>query len=109
MNTAQQRTRQKIRRTVIGTAERPRLVVHRSLSNIQVQLIDDTTGKTLAAAHSLKMTGSRSEKAVEVAKTLAAHAKTKKISRAVFDRAGKRYLGVIKTVADAVRAEGVQI
>jgi large subunit ribosomal protein L18 len=109
MNTAQQRTRQKIRRTVTGTAERPRLAVHRSLSHIQVQLIDDTTGKTLVAAHSLKMTGSRSKKAAEVAKALAAEAKTKKISKVVFDRAGKRYLGVIKTVADAVRAEGVQI
>lgn len=109
MNTAQQRTRQKIRRTVIGTAERPRLAVHRSLSHIQAQLIDDTAGKTVAAANSLKMTGSRSEKAAEVAKALATQAKAKKINSAVFDRAGKRYLGVIKTIADAVRDQGVQI
>jgi len=104
-----ERTRQKIRRTIIGTADRPRLSVNRSLLHLHAQLIDDASGKTLGAAHSLKMKGSRSQKAQTVAKAIAAIAKEQKIKVVVFDRAGRRYAGVIKVLAETIRVEGVQI
>lgn len=104
-----ERTRQKIRRTITGTATRPRMAIHRSLVNLQVQLIDDVSRKTLASAKSLKLTGSRTDKAIAVGKEIAKLAEEKKIKQVVFDRAGERYLGVIKIIADTVREQGVKI
>lgn len=109
MSCMPERTRKKIRRTITGTSDRPRLTVHRSLLHLRAQLIDDTTGKTIATAHSLKLTKSRSKKAIEVGKEIAKLAQEKKIKQVVFDRAGAQYLGVIKIIADTVREQGVKI
>ena len=99
----------KLRKTVIGTAERPRLSVYRSLNQVYAQLIDDATGKTLASAHSLKSTGSLSVKATEVGTAIAAAAKEKKIKSAVYDRAGFAYNGAVKALCEAARAAGLTI
>lgn len=100
---------QKIRKVVKGTAERPRLAVYRSLAHIHAQLIDDTTGKTLVAASSLKIKGSLTDKAKKVGQKIAQIAKEQKIKQAVFDRGGFRYHGAVKTVCETVREEGLKI
>lgn len=104
------RRHSRIRARVLGTAERPRLAVFRSNTNIYAQLIDDGKGVTVAAASSLadkkmKMT----EAAVVVGKTVAAQAKEKGITKAVFDRGGFLYTGVIKAVADGAREGGLEM
>jgi len=99
----------KLRKTVSGTASRPRLAVYRSLSNLSAQLIDDTAGKTIASANSLKTNGSLSVKAETVAKTIAKKAKDLKIKKAVYDRGGFAYLGVVKLLCETVRKEGLDI
>lgn len=102
------RIHQKIRQTLQGTAERPRLSVYRSLTNLHVQLVDDTTGKTIAQATSLKTKGSLIEKATAVGKLIAEAAKTHKIKAVVFDRGGFRYHGAVKALADSARKEGLK-
>lgn len=99
----------RIRKTIIGSPERPRLSVYRSLGNVYAQLIDDSAGKTLGAASSLKMTGSLSTKATEVGKTIAAKAKELKIVSVSFDRGGFPYQGSIKILCDAAREAGLKI
>ncbi len=74
-----------------------------------VQLIDDTTGKTLGAASSLKLKGSLSTKAQTVGAEIATRAKELKIAAVVFDRGGFGYRGVIKVLAEAAREKGLQI
>jgi large subunit ribosomal protein L18 len=104
-----------VRKTVAGTPERPRLSVFRSLSDIYAQVIDDTTGKTLAAVSSLdkelrtklgKM--KKTEQAKEIGKALAQRAQSKGISKVVFDRGGYRYHGRVKALADGAREGGLQ-
>jgi len=99
----------RIRKTLKGTAERPRLCVFKSLKNIYAQLIDDTTGKTIAAVSSLGDVKDKSgkEAATEVGKLIAAKAKEKKIEKVVFDRSGYLYHGRIKSVADGAREAGL--
>ena len=105
----------RIRKVVSGTAERPRLVVFRSLSNVYAQLVDDTKGATLATASTieqdlrkaLKNCGNRAAGRL-VGKTIAERAKDKGITSVVFDRAGFRYHGVVKELADAAREAGLQ-
>ncbi len=98
-----------LRKTVTGTALRPRLSVYRSLSQLHAQLIDDTTGKTIAAVSSLKMTGSLTSKATEIGKAIAGLAKEKKIASVVFDRGGFAYAGSVKTLCEAARSAGLNI
>lgn len=102
-------THAKIRHIITGTAKRPRLAVFRSLEHIHAQIIDDTTGRTLAAASSLKLKGSLSQKSQETAKALWATAHEKKITEVVFDRGGFRYQGVIKLFGETLRQEGMKI
>ena len=90
------RTRAKVR----GTATRPRVSVHRSLTRLNVQLIDDDTGTTLAAA-----TGA----ANDVAGALIEQAKAQGISQLVFDRSGYKYHGRVKAVAEGLRAGGLNL
>src|SRR3569623_587244 len=79
----------RVRKTVQGTAERPRLVVFRSLKHITAQLVDDGAARTLATVTSVKVgEGKKSEKSLEVGKQIAAIAKDKGISKVVFDRGG---------------------
>ena len=99
-----------IRTKVSGTAERPRLTVFRSNSQIYAQVIDDTKGVTLASASSLgikdKMT--TSEKAALVGKAIAEAAKKAGVNEVVFDRNGYLYHGRVQSLADAAREAGLQ-
>lgn len=99
---------QKIRKTVRGTIERPRLGVYRSLSNIYAQLIDDSRMMTLVSANSLKINGSLTKKAELVGKKIAELASAKKITKVVFDRGGFAYRGAIKKLAEEARKNGLE-
>lgn len=99
----------RIRKTISGTTERPRLSVYKSLTNVYAQLIDDTKGVTVISANSVKETGSKTQKAKIVGETIAKLAKEKKIKRATFDRGGFRYAGVVKTLAESARESGLEI
>jgi large subunit ribosomal protein L18 len=113
-NQTRQRVHDRIRKKVIGTPERPRLNVYRSLNHIYVQVIDDLKGKTLAAASTAEGQESRSrhrrQRGVgqDVGKKIAELAKQKGITKVVFDRGGYIYHGRIKAVADAAREAGLQ-
>ena len=99
----------RVRNKVSGTAERPRLVVFRSLKHIYAQLVDDTSSKTIATVSDLNIEqGKKAERAAEVGKLIAERAKTAGITRVVFDRAGYRYHGRIKAVADGARKGGLE-
>ena len=97
----------RVRATIRGTAERPRLAVYRSNRFVSAQLIDDTAGKTIAAAHGRDFKGSQSVQAKEVGSAIAVKAKTLGITAIVFDRAGYRYAGQVKTLADSAREGGL--
>ena len=104
------RRRIRIRAKVSGTAEKPRLVVFRSLNNHYAQLIDDVNKKTLTAASDLKMKGkdSKTARAKKVGLELAKLAEAKKITTCVFDRNGYKYHGRIKALADGAREGGLK-
>jgi large subunit ribosomal protein L18 len=110
---ARQRRHRRIRVTLSGTHERPRLNVFRSLQHIYAQVIDDTSGTTLAAASTNEpavrgtLAGTKTERAREVGKTIAERAKEKGINTVVFDRGGYLYHGRIKALADAAREAGL--
>ena len=113
-NDTRQTVHARIRKKVLGTAERPRLSVYRSLNHIYVQLIDDLKGTTLVAASTnedakqKKRTGGNVASAKDVGKVLAERAQAKGISKVVFDRGGYIYHGRVKALADAARAAGLQ-
>ncbi len=102
----------RVRRKVSGTAERPRLCVFRSNSNIYVQVIDDVAGNTLVSASTLdkevKTKHANKEAAKEVGALIAKKAKAKKIETVVFDRGGYIYHGIIKELAEAAREGGLK-
>jgi len=107
------RIKKRIRKTINGTAELPRLSVFRSNKQIYAQLIDDLTGKTLAAASSKdkeiatdKVT--KIEQAALVGKLIAEKAKLVNIERVVFDRNGYLYHGRVKSIAEAAREGGLK-
>ena len=104
------RIRLRIRKKIQGTAERPRLSVFRSNKHIYVQLIDDLSGHTLAAASTYEdaASGQPSEKSKEVGKRLAERAKNAGIESVVFDRNGYRYHGRVKALADGAREGGLK-
>jgi large subunit ribosomal protein L18 len=109
---ARERRHRRVRKHVQGTAERPRLVVFRSNTGIEAQLVDDLAAKTLAASssHALAKSfkGNKVEQAAEVGKALAAAAKSAGIDSAVFDRGGYLYHGRVKALADAAREGGLK-
>jgi large subunit ribosomal protein L18 len=105
----------RVRKRITGVAERPRLSVFRSLHHIYVQLIDDATGVTLAAASTREkdiaqgLASRKSAGAAEkVGQAIAERAKSKGISAVVFDRGGYKYHGRIKALADAARGAGLE-
>lgn len=100
----------RVRSRVSGTEKRPRLNVFRSNSHIYAQVIDDITGKTLAASSTelVKATGKKLEQAVLVGKDVASKASAKGITEVVFDRGGYRYHGRVKALADAAREGGLK-
>jgi large subunit ribosomal protein L18 len=105
---------ERIRKKILGTSQRPRLNVYRSLNHIYVQLIDDMEGNTVVFAHSAegkkgeRRTGGNVASAKEVGKLIAERAKAKGISKVVFDRGGYIYHGRVKALADAAREAGLQ-
>ena len=108
---ARQKRHSRIRLTLQGTAERPRLVVFRSLTHITAQVVDDRSGRTLASASSLekplRVGGSKTQRAGAVGKVLAERAAAAGVRQVVFDRAGFRYHGRVKSLADAAREGGL--
>ncbi|HVN08738.1 MAG TPA: 50S ribosomal protein L18 [Patescibacteria group bacterium] len=109
------RIHRRVRQTVSGTPERPRLSVYRSLTHLYAQVIDDTTGRTLISASSndkesrkqLKGGGNVAAAKI-VGKTVAERARLKGISQVVFDRGGYRYHGRVKALAEAAREAGLK-
>jgi large subunit ribosomal protein L18 len=105
----------RVRKSVIGTSERPRLNVFRSITEIYAQVIDDQSGHTLVAASSIdgelqkEMKGlNKIEQAKLVGQAVAERAKNKGITTVVFDRGGFRYMGRVKALADGARENGLQ-
>ena len=97
----------RVRAIVKGTGTRPRLAVYRSNRFVSAQLIDDVAGKTIAASHGREFPGAQSVQAKSVGEAIAKAAKKAGIDTVVFDRAGYRYGGQVKTLADAARAGGL--
>jgi large subunit ribosomal protein L18 len=103
----------RLRKKVSGTAERPRLVVHRSSRHIHVQLVNDLTGTTLAAASSIEtdvrgVDGDKKAHSVRVGQLIAERAKAVGVDAVVFDRGGYTYGGRIAALADAAREGGLK-
>lgn len=105
--TLRTRRHARVRSVVKGTPERPRLAVFRSNRFVSAQLIDDVAGTTLASAHGRDFKGAQSIQAEGVGKTIAEKAKAAGITTIVFDRAGYRYAGQVKRVAEAARTGGL--
>ena len=108
-----QKLRWRIRTKLHGTAQKPRLSVFRSNSDIYAQLIDDNNGFTLAACSSrdkdiIAMGGTKVEKSMNVGKALAAKAKVLGLEGCIFDRGGYLYHGRVKSVADGAREGGLK-
>lgn len=100
----------RLRKKVEGTVERPRLAVFRSLKHIYAQVIDDSTGQTLAAASSQEASVGSGNKdgAKAVGTAVAQRAKEKGVTKVVFDRGGFRYQGRVQSLADAAREAGLE-
>jgi large subunit ribosomal protein L18 len=103
----------RLRKKVSGTAERPRLVVHRSSKHITVQIIDDLKGRTVASASSMEadvraLDGDKKARAAKVGQLAAARAKDAGVTAVVFDRGGNAYHGRIAALADAAREAGLE-
>lgn len=116
-NKSRSRKHIRVRKKVSGTAERPRLCVYRSLSNIYAQVIDDTSGVTLAEASTLskelgeeiKAAKGKVSKSKMVGKLVAKKAQEKGIKTVVFDRGGLQYHGRIQAVAEGAREGGLKV
>jgi large subunit ribosomal protein L18 len=99
----------RLRKQVVGSAERPRLVVTRSARHLFAQLVDDSRGITLASASTYKLAeGDKTAQARQVGATLAQAARQAGVSRVVFDRGGNAYTGRVAAFADAAREAGLQ-
>ncbi|WP_433564563.1 50S ribosomal protein L18 [Nocardia sp. CA-151230] len=103
----------RLRKKVVGTTARPRLVVNRSSRHIHAQLIDDSAGKTIAAASTIEadvraVEGDKSAKGAKVGELIAARAKAAGVEAVVFDRGGHDYHGRIAALADAAREGGLK-
>ena len=105
----------RVRKKLSGTPDKPRLTVYKSNTNIYAQLVDDTTGTTLAQASSLESElkledkkNATKETAKQVGELLAKRAQEKGISEAVFDRSGYQYHGKVKELADGAREAGLK-
>lgn len=112
---ARKRRHIRVRRSISGTAQKPRLNVYRSLNEIYAQVIDDNKGHTLVSASSIdnelkkKMKGkTKNEQAKLVGQAIADRAKEKGIKEVVFDRGGYKYIGRVAALADGARENGLQ-
>lgn len=109
------RLHSRLRRTLTGNTERPRLCVHRSSKHIHAQLIDDSTGRTIVAASSVDGESRKSLKgggniaaAKVIGKAIAERAKAAGVEKVVFDRGGYQYHGRVKALAEAAREAGLK-
>ena len=109
------RIHERVRQRVVGTTERPRLCVYRSLGHIYAQVIDDRAGKTLVSASSVDKETKKNLKgggniaaAKVIGKAIAERAKAAGVVKVVFDRGGYKYHGRVKALADAAREAGLQ-
>ncbi len=105
----------RIRKKISGTQDRPRLSVFKSLKNIEVQIIDDNTGKTLLSGSTLSKElrdiikgKNKTEQAKILGETIAKKALATGIKKIIFDRRGNKYIGRIKSLSDALRAGGLE-
>lgn len=110
---ARMRRHSRLRKKIVGTAARPRLVVSRSSRHIFAQVIDDSTGHTVASASTMEadlrsMDGDKSARATKVGELLAGRAKDAGVTTVVFDRGGNKYQGRIAALADAAREAGLE-
>lgn len=111
---ARSRRHARVRRRITGTTQRPRLVVTKSLRHMVAQIVDDSTGRTLASASSLEADlrsddGDKTAKARRVGGLLAERAKAAGVDSVVFDRAGNKYHGRVAAVADGARDGGLTL
>jgi large subunit ribosomal protein L18 len=110
-NLRRERRKRSLRRRVFGMPDRPRLTVFRSARHVYAQIIDDVSGRTLAAASTndkgARTSGGNCAAATAVGQRVAERAKKAGVERVVFDRNGYRYHGRIKALADAARKEGL--
>ena len=107
--TSKARRHFRLRKRVVGTATRPRLVVTRSARHVFAQVVDDRTGTTLASASTYKLTdGDKTAQAKATGTALAAAAKAAGVTQVVFDRGGATYTGRIAALADAAREAGLE-
>ena len=107
------RRHNRVRKDVVGVASRPRLAVFRSARHIYAQVVEDTTGRTLAAASTLdaslrSATANKSDKAKQVGGLIAERAKAAGVTKVAFDRGGFAYHGRIAALADAAREGGLE-
>ena len=110
---ARRRRHKRIRKRVIGTTERPRLCVFRSLTHIYAQVVDDTRGHTLLSASTVEAdlkgsTGTKTDQAKAVGLTIAERAKAAGITHVVFDRGGYLYHGRVQRLAEGAREGGLE-
>jgi large subunit ribosomal protein L18 len=111
---ARDRRHARLRKKVVGTAVRPRLVVTRSARHVFVQVVDDSKGFTLASASTLEadlrtFDGDKTAKAKKVGELVAERAKSAGIEEVVFDRGGNRYAGRVAAIADGAREGGLNL
>lgn len=111
---ARKRRHLRLRKKVVGSAARPRLVVTRSSRHITAQVVDDAVGKTLASASTLEadlraFDGDKSAKARKIGELVAERAKAAGIDTVVFDRGGNKYHGRVAAVADGAREGGLSL
>lgn len=103
----------RVRSKMSGTAAHPRINVYRSNKHIQIQVIDDEQGRTLAAGSDLgktkSVTGTKTERTIAITKALAQAMKKAKITKAAFDRGANMYHGRVKAVAETLREEGIEV
>ena len=98
----------RIRKKIAGTATRPRLCLYKSNKAIYAQIIDDTSGKTLAMASSTEFKGKSIAHAIQTAQALAKRALEKNINQVVFDRSGYLYHGVVKAFSQEASKQGLK-
>lgn len=107
------RRKMRVRRKIVGTADRPRISVFKSNRNIVVQAIDDGSGHTLSQASSLsgdyKGLAVNVDSGLKIGEQLGNRLKSLGLEKAVYDRNGNQYHGVVKAVADGVRKSGIQV
>jgi large subunit ribosomal protein L18 len=112
---ALKRRHRRVRKRITGTSERPRLSIYRSLNHIYAQVVDDSTGHTLARASTLDAeiraeldNKNKIEQAVSVGNLIAKRAQEQGVTQVIFDRGGRKYHGRIKALADAAREVGLR-